>query len=412
MRRMNRFLSLTTALLFFWLGVRGQAAEYRARILPVKQSGYYRILLPPAVVGRLNADKTDIRIYDGKNQEIPYLLTQEQPGQKTQFKDYELVTRITSKTSTKLVLRNATKSPINSLGLLIKNTNIRKKARLSGSNDAKTWYGIEDDYLLEPVASSQTTSEAKILDFPLSDYEYYQLEINDSLSAPLNILKAGYYETIPEAGTYSEIPGLSFTQIDSSDHRSYVHIRFQTPARPDKLTLAIQAPSQYRRSAELVQRRIRTGRRGRKRIVFETLRAFELNSQDSLHTVYLPALQTEDLYVLIDNQNNIPLTIGSLKAQQLTTYLLAELKPGGSYHLSFASPGVGAPAYDLVYFKNKIPDKLPIIQVTNVGPVLEAQMITHSFFSENRWLIWVAIGLVLILLSYFSYQMVTDMKNR
>ena len=412
MRRMNRLLSLTTVFVLIGMLCHAQTFDFRAGIPPVTQPGYYRILLSPAVVGRLNAAKTDIRLYDNKNREIPYLLTQKQPGEHVQFREYELVRKTSSAVSTQLVLRNGNKTPINSLGLILKNTNLRKKARLSGSNDGKTWYGIEDDYWLEPVSNSRATSEAKILGFPLSDYEYYQLEINDSLSAPLNILKVGYYTTTTEAGNYSDIPGVSFTQHDSTDRKSYVHITFPTPSRPDKLTISVQSPDQYRRSAELGQFRIQKKRRNHQHRFFETLKRFELNSIDSLHTVLLPNQPTSDLFLIIENQNNVPLTLGSIKAQQLATELLAELKPGESYHLAFANPGVGAPTYDLVYFKTKIPPNPPVIQVHQPESVHASSGSSPSFFASNPWLIWLAIGLVVVLLSYFSYQMVTDMKNR
>jgi hypothetical protein len=412
MQRMNRLLSLTTVFVLIWEIGHTQSFDFRAGIPPVTQPGYYRILLPPAVIGRLNAAKTDIRLYDDKNREIPYLLKQKLPGEQVQFREYELVRKTASAVATQLVLRNGNKTPINSLGLILKNTNLRKKARLSGSNDGKTWYGIEDDYWLEPVTNSQTTSEAKILGFPLSDYEYYQLEINDSLSAPLNILKVGYYTSTAEAGHYSDIPGISFTQRDSTDRKSYVHITFPTPSRPDKLMISVQSPNQYRRSAALGQFRIQKMRRNRRHRFFETLKAFELNSMDSRHTVLLPNQPTNDLFLIIENQNNIPLTLGSIKAQQLTTELLAELKPGESYHLAFANPAVGAPTYDLVYFKTKIPINPPMIQVHQPESVHAFNGSSPSFFASNSWLIWLAIGLVVALLSYFSCQMVTDLKNR
>lgn len=412
MRARSRFLSLTTIFLLVVIISRAQSFGFRAGIPAVQKTGYYRILLPPPVVGRLNADRSDIRLYDEKKQEIPYLLTREQPGQNVQFKEYELVRKTSSPVSTRLVLRNGNKNPINSLGLIIKNTNIRKKARLSGSNDAQTWYGIEDDYLLEPVANTETTSEAKILGFPLSDYTYYQLEINDSLSAPLNILKVGYYTTTAETGRYSEIPGVSFSQHDSTDHRTYVHIRFQTPSRPDKLTISVQSPAHYRRRAALARLQHAKRKRNRPRSGFETLKSFEIHSKDSLHTVYIPNRPTNDLYLLIDNQNNMPLTIGAIKAEQVATYLLAELKPDESYHLAFSNPAMEAPVYDLAYFKEQIPAQLPVIQATQPEPFENATTTSNSFFAANPWLIWVAIGLVLALLSYFSYQMVTSLKNR
>ncbi|GAB3918488.1 hypothetical protein [Larkinella terrae] len=398
---------------FLWTASRAQSFNFRSKLPAVQKTGYYRILLPPSVVGQLKADRSDIRLFDEKKQEIPYILNREQPSQQVQFKEYELVSKITSAVSTKLVLRNGNKNPISSLGLIIKNTNLRKKARLSGSNDAQTWYGIEDNYLLEPVASTETTSEARIIGFPLSDYPYYQLEINDSLSAPLNILEVGYYTTTAEAGQYSAIPGVSFSQKELPDgHKSQVRIRLADLSRPDKLTISVDYPVEYRRSVELAERRTWKTKRRRLQSGFETLKTFELNSIDSLHTVLLPDLQTKELYLLIDNQNNRPLKIGAIQAQQLNTYVVAELEPGNSYHFAFGNPAVGAPTYDLPYFKNKIPAKLPVIQAYPLKAEPVSTESSPSFFAANPWVIWVAIGLVLVLLSYFSYQMVTDLKNR
>lgn len=411
MLRMIRLLNLVAGLLFCWTLSPAQSFEFRANLPRAKQTGYYRILLPPAVVGRLNDAKTDLRLYNDRKQEIPYLLKQQEPVQHVQFHEYELISKTSTRNSTRLILRNRNPTPINSLGLLIKNTNIRKKARLSGSSDAKTWYGIEDDYWLEPVASSATTSEAKLLGFPLSDYEYYQLEISDSLSAPLNILKVGYYTTQPETGQYTEIPGITFTQRDSSDHRSYVYIRFQSPARPDRLTLSVLSPTQYRRSATVAHRAVRETKRNRFRSQFQPIQSFEINSTDSLHTVYVPNQSMNELYLTIDNQNNSPLRLGVIKAEQVTTYLLAELKPDESYHLAFSNPAVSAPVYDLAYFKDKIPANLPVVQVDEPEPALAAIPATSSFFTQS-WLIWAALILVILLLSYLSYRMINDMNRR
>ncbi|RRB01111.1 hypothetical protein [Larkinella rosea] len=413
MRPRSRFLSCTILLVVAAFIGRAQSFGFRAEIPAVQKTGYYRILLPPAVVGQLKADRSDIRLFDEKKQEIPYILNRDQPNQKVQFNDYELVSKITSAVSTKLVLRNGNRKPISSLGLIIKNTNLRKKARLSGSNDAQTWYGIEDNYLLEPVASTETTSEARIIGFPLSDYAYYQLEINDSLSAPLNILKVGYYTTTTDEGQYSAIPGVSFAQKEQpEDHKSQVRIAFNTLSRPDKLTISVDYPVEYRRRVELAERRTWKTKRRRLQTGFETLKTFELNSIDSLHTVLLPNLQTNELYLLIENQNNQPLKIGAIQAWQLNTYVVAELQPGNSYHFALGNPAVGAPTYDLPYFKDKIPGSLPSILALMPTPVAVSAASSPSFFAANPWVIWVAIGLVLALLSYFSYQMITDLKNR
>ncbi|GAB3261488.1 hypothetical protein GCM10027347_26550 [Larkinella harenae] len=386
-----------------------QSFAFRAELPAVQQAGYYRILLPPAVIGKLKQDRSDIRLYNEKQQEVPYLLTQEQPVQTASFTEYELISRQTTPGRTTLVLRNPAKQPINSLGLTIKNTNLRKKARLSGSNNRRQWYGIEDDYVLQPVTSNASTSEVRILGFPLSDYEYYKLDINDSLSAPLNILKVGFYTIATGAGSYSEIPGSTFSQSDSSNHKSYLHLRFPSRVRPDRLTVTVAAPTHYRRRVEVVQRRTVPSQRHRPKRPFESLKSFELNSNDSLHTVELPPLHTDELVLIVHNQNNLPLVINTLSAQQLTTYMVAELNPKESYHLAFSNPDTQAPGYDLVYFKDKIPASLPILSLKE--SIHTAQGNSSSAFFQTSWLIWAAIGLVIGFLSYYSYRMVKEMKN-
>lgn len=51
-----------------------QGFEWRATVPAPVQDGWYSILLPPEVTGRLRPDLADIRIYDQTQQEIPYLL--------------------------------------------------------------------------------------------------------------------------------------------------------------------------------------------------------------------------------------------------------------------------------------------------------------------------------------------------
>ena len=167
----------------------GQGFRYQASLPPAATQGFYKIALTPPIAARLKTDFSDIRLYDSARREVPYLLEREAATQSRKlFREYEIVRKtILPGGNTTLVLRNPARSKINNISLLIKNTNVRKKASLSGSNDAQTWYGLEDNYYLHSLYSPAATAEVNLLNFPLSDYEYYRLIINDSTSAPLNI---------------------------------------------------------------------------------------------------------------------------------------------------------------------------------------------------------------------------------
>ncbi|GAA4394719.1 hypothetical protein GCM10023187_00840 [Nibrella viscosa] len=391
---------------------RAQTFRQRAEISAVTTPGYYRILLPPAVVGALNEALTDVRLYDSRQREVPYLLSRQLPRQQTQLRPLPAVSQtVTPRSTTTWVVRNAAKSRITALGVTIRNTNVTKQARLSGSNDTRLWYAIEADYRLEPTRSDTTTSAVKVLDFPLSDYEYYRLEINDSLTAPLNILSVGIFSSNQEAGTYREIRGLTFVQHDSSALRkTFLHITLPDTARLDKLRLLVQSPGPYRRSAEVMVGRQRRGRRGPVTPVFETIRTFELSAAGD-QTVYLSGLRARKVYVVVDNQDSPPLTIRGVQAYQADVYLIARLDAGTPYHLRFGNPSVRPPVYDLVYFRDSLPARLPIVTVTGVRSEKPTGTPDTASFFRQPWILWPALSLVLLLLGLLSYRMLTEMNG-
>lgn len=92
--------------------------------------------------------------------------------------------------------------------------------QLSGSDDKADWYIIKDNYELESLFNHRETEEVTILHFPLSDYEYYRLDINDSPSLPIKILKAGHFDTSFAKAKYLELPSPVLKQADSIDKKA------------------------------------------------------------------------------------------------------------------------------------------------------------------------------------------------
>ncbi len=231
----------------------GQTFKKKASLDRVNESGFYRIAITPEIVTHLNDDLSDIRIYDNTQSEIPYLLNQEIPLQVHQiFKTYNIKEyRSQPKCCSRLILQNTAKNKIDNISLIIKNSDVKKKAKLSGSSDNEHWYIIKDDYHLESFPSANNTSEVKILNFPLLDYEYYMLEIEDSGSAPLNILKAGYYDTYIENGKFTDLPKAHIHRKDSSDKKSYITVSFPSAQLIDKVKITATAPHYYYRNAAI-----------------------------------------------------------------------------------------------------------------------------------------------------------------
>ncbi|MVM28812.1 hypothetical protein GO755_02115 [Spirosoma sp. HMF4905] len=408
---MNKLIGLLLLSLLIPISGRTQSFRFQASVDAVQKSGFHRVLLSPDVVGHLNASLTDVRLYDSQHQEVPYLWARQHATQSDSFIDYELTSKqLRPNVSTTLVIRNQTKQRINSLNIVVKNTNVGKKARLSGSSDAQNWYAIDDEIWLRPTQNTVSTTEVKQIDFPLSDYSYYRLIINDSLSTPLNILRIGHYEQLASMRAYSIIPNISFSQRDSSDKNTYIHLVRPNDARFDKLTILVNASLPFRRRADIGQFRTRRLKRGRIDHWFEIVRTIELNSTDS-NVVDLPGLKAKDLYVVVANDDNPPLVIREVRAYQLTTYLLANLTAGQSYQLHFSADNTAAPTYDLTPFKTVALTSQPIIGIGNLRSIGVDSDRSTSFFTDNR-VIWPALSLVLLVLGIMSYRMLREMGQK
>src|SRR6187455_4217 len=202
----------------------GQSFTAEAAVAPVESDGFYNIFISPSINAHLNNEFSDIRIFDSQCREVPYLFQKALPAYHVEhFVEYEILKKASkSNCCTALLLRNANRTPINNIHLIIKNAEARRKASLTGSDDNQTWFSIKDHFILDAPLNDNGTHEIKIVGFPWSNYEFYQLRINDSTNAPLNILKAGYYADQPLDGKFTTLP-LKINSYDSAaQKKTYV----------------------------------------------------------------------------------------------------------------------------------------------------------------------------------------------
>lgn len=396
--------------LFFFIAIcsYGQAFKKKASLSKVNETRFYKILVTPEIVTHLNDDLSDIRIYDSTQKEIPYILSREVPLQVHQiFKEYNIKEyKSQAKCCSRLILQNTAKNKIDNISLIIKNSDVRKKAKLSGSSDNDHWFIVKDDFYLESYPSANNTSEVKLLNFPLLDYEYYMLEIGDSGSAPLNILKAGYYDSYIENGKFTELPKAHIHKKDSSDKKTYINVSFPSAQLIDKVKIAALEPHYYFRNAAICTTYYEKGKKHYNTIITTTLRS------NSDNTIEFDHLKVKDFQIIIENLDNQPLKLKSIDSYQLVYYMTAMLEKGKIYTLHFGDKKLSYPQYDLAYFKDSIPTNLSIIKS---GAVLDipqqAAKPEKTFFSSMLW-VWVTIFLVISGLGYMSYKMIKEMKTK
>ena len=390
-----------------------QVFKGEASLPAVDVDGFYRIFISPEVSPYFNAQFSNIRIYDQQNVEVPYLFQTESPSHYSEkFKEYEIVEKKQTKNCcTSLMLRNPDSQAINNISLSIKNAEVTKHATLLGSDDKENWFALKQHFVLSALNNQSKTSEIKIVDFPLSNYTYYLLQIEDSTSAPINILSAGHYEVQSEDGKYSENASLNFIKSDSArQKKTYIKISFDTTQVVDRLIVSLTGQPYFLRKTTLYTKEEMRNKKGDREFYYDRLYDFELSSKQ-ISVINLPGIKVSELLMVVENEDNPSLDIASLKTFQLNRYLTAWLKKGNQYTLKIGAKELESPRYDIAFFKDNIPAESPLISIglIKVFEEKERQTTTTSFTSQS--IVWIAIVLVIMLLGLMSVKLIRETNS-
>ena len=386
--------------------------QYKADLPKIDSTYFYNIYLPPKVTSKLNYKFSDIRIYDARGREIPYIRNTEENLYKTakrkRLKILQNEHKITKK-YTILLLHNPRKEKIKNLMFTIKNTDAEIWLNISGSDDLKNWQILKNNVRYQHEFSDSATAMLIINDLPETDFEYYRIIFYDYNKEPILVYDAYTLLVYGQKKEYVEVPRPHFTQDDTTEpHKTILHIWFDQPQYIDKITFTIASPQFYLRKAELTTRDSSTGRKIRLKYYFQNQKDFYLCS-DSSNELLVSRYFAKDLYLTVENNNNPPLKFTDVRAYQLKEIIIAQLHKGRHYVVKFGNKNVPPPIYDLKYFQSKIPKDRPEITVQNIVKLSSVKQERKAIYIKPVYL-WIALAVVVIIMTLISIQLFKKYK--
>ncbi len=401
----------------FSVAAQAQSYKWQAKLDSIAGDGFYKIQLTPAITSKTQSSFSDLRIYDAQNKEVPYILQVEKPTTYAElFKEYKISSLEKEKKLTRLILENPEEKKIDNIQLVIKNADVTKSLRLSGSDDKKQWYIIKDNYIISDAFSHSETSTIKIVDFPLSDYRYFKIEISDSASPAINILKAGYYDTYTEDAKYTKLITPKVSQVDSAETKeTYVRITFDELHAVDKFVIQAEGPHYYYRNCFIGRIEKEYSKNGKSKRYFYPDKQFTLSSNSSNIVFGEKNMNYGELYLQIKNEDNPPLKITDVEAYQITHTIIAYLEKGKQYKFVFGNDKAAAPSYDLANFKDSI-SSVKVLSIGNISPIdltppKEEAKASNSIFA-NKIFMWSALLIVLLILGAMSLKMIKEIGKK
>ena len=387
-----------------------QEFKFQAKVDPVYETRYYKIALSPELLGQIQSDVSDLRLIDSVGKEIPYFVTEEKEGQiSSSFNSYEILEKtMIPDSSSAVVFHNSGKKKMDNITFVVQNTDVRKRARLSGSNDRENWFIIKEDYLLHSMNNTTETSEFKLLNFPLSDYEFLKLEMNDKDQLPINILKIGYKDSQVNKGVVTSFQ-CPITSKNDTLGKTTFQVKFEQPMYIERLGFNIIEPEYFSRNAAVSVEKERATSKKKIEHYFENIGNDNLNSNGK-NTIDVRPTKTESLRIEIQNGDDVALSIDGITASYLNKYIVAELVPSQVYYLKFGDETLSNPSYDIVKFKEKITLSEATVSHQTVEKLLsqEEEIKSDSLF-DNPAIVWSVLGVVGIGLAFISFRMIKEM---
>ena len=405
MKLYNLFLLLFCANMMF-------AQNTTAEIGKVKVDGLHKMVLPTAIRSVSNDDLSDFRILDSKGNEVSYFVNKNiDPISDSNYKQYKIVsTSEIPKKQSILIFENTDKT-INQVTLAIANYEGEKTFTISGSNNQKDWFGISNNNFLSDLNAANATYVSKTVDFPLTNYKYIKIVLDDKKSLPIRIISVGgfNFKTTTTSFLAVEYNNKTITEL-KSEKKTILHFEFGKANNIEEIKFQISNPKLFKRYAKIYKNE--TQKLKHKIENYKNyIASFELNS-NSKNTFTLQEIKEKDIYIEIENQDNQPLTIDNVQFFQHPVSIIADLKTNEKYTIKTGNPNAILPVYDIEDFKSTISNNLPIATISKIKEQnLKNNIVEKKSIWQEPWFMWVCISLGAIAIIYFAASLVKDLNK-
>lgn len=385
--------------------------KFYSDIEPVKTAAFYNIELSPDLKAHIKTDYSDLRIVNGAGKWVPHIL-HSPANERTAtvvVMDAKFSIAENSKINTTLIVEN-TQNISSNIGLVITNTAAERFCTISGSNDGKDWFVINDSILLNPVPSNDATENSFRINFPPNNYRFYKLTVRNNNKDPFNIKGIVYYTEAPEfkdpLSKLIENPAGIIQQKDSGKI-TYIKISQQLPYQFDHVSLQLSGIKYYNRQVDLYVPDI-------EKHSFANpgwhVQSFTVSNNSTLN-FKIPLVKSKVFYLLVRNEDNLPLQVNEVKTTVSNHYLTAYLEAGDDYKLIMDNQLAVTPNYDLSLLRDKLPDSIATLQFGKLIAVGENGLAPKAD-KNNKWILWVSIAAALLILLFFTFKMLKEVDKR
>lgn len=391
-----------------------QTAGYKfySKLDSVQISGFYNIELTPEINAHVKTNFSDVRIINAADKWVPHLLHIPALEKSATILLMDLKYSIVENSSiASVIIIESTQNKSSNFGLRITNTAAERFCTLNGSDDNKNWFVINDSILLNPVPDEKETTTVFKINYPTNSFKFLKLVIHNKNKNPFDIKGVVTYFNVAEINNpLNKIianPTPVIQQKDSAK-TSYITINQQLPYQFDYISLQLSAVKYFHRTVEVY---IPFDKNHSYSNPGQLIQSFIISNNSSLQ-FKVPLTKAAVFYLLINNEDNLPLTVTEVKTSFNNKYITTYLENEGNYKLIVDNKNAMLPNYDLSNLTTKMPDSILILQSGKLLAINENKPSNTSIINYN-WILWPSIITALLILLFFTFKMMKEVdKNK
>ena len=385
--------------------------KFYSQLDSVKESGFYNIELTPELTAHLKTDYSDIRIVNSNNKWVAHKIRipADERSIDALNMSLKIISKINSIDYSELIVEN--NSAISNLNFTLKNTMAERYCTLTGSDDLQKWFIINDSILIKPEITENKLESSFEINFPSSNYKYFKIHINNKGKDPLNI-----HEAFSSRSDTKIMGVLYFDPVKNppsliiqkdSNKISYIKVTQQEASHFNKIRINVSGGKYFYRKVDMY---IPDSNNNSSTSLGRLYQSFDISNNSNLE-FHIPLTNAKQYYLLVYNEDNLPVKVDSVETWNSLHMLTAYLEKGNSYKLILDNPSAVAPVYDLEKLSTGNYDSLTTLQMGALIAFKTNTIITPST-KTNNWMLWSAIIAALLILLFFTQKMIREVDKR
>ena len=212
--------------------------------------------------------------------------------------------------------------------------------------------------MVNPIPQPESTVNSFQINFPSNNYNFFKVVIDNRNKDPFDI-KDAMTATSTSSMMINARPKLLSnpqTTIDQKDSAnvSYIKITQQEPYHFDEINMKITGVKYFSRKVDFYIPS--TGNYSFSN-PGHLLQSFTISNNSTLE-FRIPATNAPVFYLLINNEDNLPLKITEVNTVADYRYITAYLEKGNNYKLIMGNENATKPNYDLTNINTKLSDSI------------------------------------------------------